>query len=242
MKHYIGTKLIQADPMSLLEAQKVLGREIKPATKEDDGYLVVYEDGYKSWSPKTVFEKAYRLAETFLDRMEIEHGEVFDKMNKAQNFVKSEDFLKLPLVQQALLSVQIKTQAEYCRLLANRCDAAEGERPGLAGFSFGTAIKFLEAGYPLRRKGWNGKDMFACKQLPQVIIGEPLKGIGSLSKQAKELLMQQELPHISFENQLLIVRSNGTADSWAPSPSDIFANDWEVVSPDEPIVSPDTNC
>ena len=123
MKHYIGTKLIQAEPMSLLEAQKVLGREIKPATKEDDGYLVVYEDGYKSWSPKTVFEKAYRLAETFLDRMEIEHGEVFDKMNKAQNFVKSEDFLKLPLVQQALLSVQIKTQADVMQLRENVQDS-----------------------------------------------------------------------------------------------------------------------
>lgn len=29
-------------------AQKVLGREIKPATIEEDGYLVEYKDGYKS--------------------------------------------------------------------------------------------------------------------------------------------------------------------------------------------------
>ena len=242
MKHYIGTKLIQAEPMSLEEAQKVLGREIKPAVDEADGYLVEYDNGYKSWSPKTVFEKAYKLAETFLDRMEIEHGELFDKMLRAQNFIKSEDYQKLPLLHQALLSVQIKTQAEYCRLLANRCDAAEGERPGLAGFSFATAIKFLEAGYPLRRKGWHGKGMFVCKQLPQAIIGEPLKGIASLSKQAKELLTQQELPHISFENQLLIVSSNGVANSWTASSSDIFANDWEVVLPDEPEKEPDTNC
>lgn len=26
----------------------------------DEGYLVVYQDGYKSWSPKAVFEGAYR--------------------------------------------------------------------------------------------------------------------------------------------------------------------------------------
>ena len=38
----------------------MLGREIKPATIEEDGYLVEYKDGYKSWSPKSVFEEAYR--------------------------------------------------------------------------------------------------------------------------------------------------------------------------------------
>ena len=28
--------------------------------REIDGYKVVYEDGYISWSPKDVFEKAYK--------------------------------------------------------------------------------------------------------------------------------------------------------------------------------------
>ncbi len=44
MKNYIGTKLVNAEPES---------REGK------EGYKVVYEDGYTSWSPKDVFEKAY---------------------------------------------------------------------------------------------------------------------------------------------------------------------------------------
>lgn len=59
MKKFIGTKVIMAEPMTLTEAQKVLGREIKPSTIEEDGYLVEYHDGYKSWSPKSVFEEAY---------------------------------------------------------------------------------------------------------------------------------------------------------------------------------------
>lgn len=59
MKKFIGTKVIMAEPMTMVEAQKVLGREIKPATVEEDGYLVEYKDGYKSWSPKSVFNKAY---------------------------------------------------------------------------------------------------------------------------------------------------------------------------------------
>lgn len=37
MKHYIGTKSIQAEPMNLKEAEKLLGREIKPAVNEEDG-------------------------------------------------------------------------------------------------------------------------------------------------------------------------------------------------------------
>jgi len=55
MKKFIGTKVIMAEPMTMTEAQIVLGREIKPATVEEDGYLVDYKDGYKSWSPKSVF-------------------------------------------------------------------------------------------------------------------------------------------------------------------------------------------
>lgn len=59
MKQYIGTKLVLAKPMTFEAAQKVLGREIKPATIEKDGYLVQYKDGYRSWSPKSVFDEAY---------------------------------------------------------------------------------------------------------------------------------------------------------------------------------------
>ena len=44
MTDYIGTKLVKA----------------KPESKDGkDGYKVIYEDGYISWSPKDVFEKAY---------------------------------------------------------------------------------------------------------------------------------------------------------------------------------------
>lgn len=51
MKKYIGTKVVKAEPMTMKEAQKVLGRKIatlKPVTIEEDGYLVEYKGGYKS--------------------------------------------------------------------------------------------------------------------------------------------------------------------------------------------------
>lgn len=82
MKKFIGTKVIMAEPMTMTEAQKVLGRELKPAIVEEDGYLVVYKDGYKSWSPKSVFEEAYKPCETFLDRMKVEFESEVDKFKK----------------------------------------------------------------------------------------------------------------------------------------------------------------
>ncbi|WP_432748670.1 Gp49 family protein [Pectinatus frisingensis] len=53
MKTYIGTKLIKAEP-----AYQEIDLKHLPA-KARDGYRVVYPDGYESWSPKDVFEKAY---------------------------------------------------------------------------------------------------------------------------------------------------------------------------------------
>jgi len=48
MKTYIGTKIIQAE---------------FSYKNGDEGYKVVYPDGYTSWSPKEAFEEAYRRAD-----------------------------------------------------------------------------------------------------------------------------------------------------------------------------------
>ena len=59
-KLYIGTKLITAYPLDECtflkdyKGEDVRNRETRP------GYLVTYPGGYESWSPKDVFEGAYR--------------------------------------------------------------------------------------------------------------------------------------------------------------------------------------
>lgn len=60
MKKYIGTKLIEAEPMTRGDYNKYRGWMI-PADENpsDEGYLVRYSDSYVSWSPKEVFDKAY---------------------------------------------------------------------------------------------------------------------------------------------------------------------------------------
>lgn len=71
MNLYIGVKLINAKPMDR-QAYNNLRGWVVPADENpaDDGYLVEYLDGgqanhpdfsgYISWSPKEVFERAYR--------------------------------------------------------------------------------------------------------------------------------------------------------------------------------------
>lgn len=70
-QRYIGVKLINAEPMTRAEYNTFRGWEL-PANENgaDEGYLVEYLDGgqantdaykgYVSWSPKSVFDKAYK--------------------------------------------------------------------------------------------------------------------------------------------------------------------------------------
>lgn len=85
MKKYIGTKTIMAMTMAKSEAEKVLNRSLADAKGGEDGYLVEYPDGYKSWSPKETFKEAYKIADTYLDRMRIEYADVKERYDKLSN-------------------------------------------------------------------------------------------------------------------------------------------------------------
>lgn len=99
----------------------------------------------------------------------------------------------------------------------------------ITSFGFGIAIEFLRQGDAIRRSGWNGKGLFVVKQVPSHITGDIIPKMQSLPQIAKDILMKRENPHIDYTNQMLIINPDGRADSWVPSSSDIFANDWEVV-------------
>ena len=94
MKKYLGTKLVTAKPMTRAGAEVILGKFIKPAKQEysGEGYLVRYEDGYQSWSPKEVFDKAYKPADNFLDRLIIERDEVQQRLSSLTSALMQEDF------------------------------------------------------------------------------------------------------------------------------------------------------
>ena len=64
MQTYIGTKIIQAEPLA-----KNYG---PPETHGQPGYKVVYPDGYTSWSPAAAFEEAYRPCDAMTFGLAIE--------------------------------------------------------------------------------------------------------------------------------------------------------------------------
>lgn len=125
MKKYIGTKQIEAEPMTMGEAYRCgllhAGRVPSESEKSKDGYYVRYENGYESWSPADVFEKAYKVADTFLDRLRIERDELHDRYVKAKNYLSS------PLAEKQLtprekgsLAAQVEFMRQYLLCVEER--------------------------------------------------------------------------------------------------------------------------
>lgn len=124
----IGTKMVKAMPMGAGEAKRC-GANITEQTVINNcavaGYLVEYEDGYRSWSPAKTFEGAYRIAESHTDRMAIELEEVGKRIRKAT------EALYLPGAVPAMsgaerhaLREQLAAMRTYFSILLNRYNHA----------------------------------------------------------------------------------------------------------------------
>lgn len=236
MEKYIGTKQVEAEPMSKGEAYEkgLLKAGVVPSEEESSimGYHVHYKDGYESWSPKDVFEEAYQVSETPLDRMIIEQGELEDRIVKLDVFTDSDGFKGLDDTTQVLLVAQLQLMKDYNDVLCARMsEMASGTAYfyDRRGFSFGVARSLLEKGLCLRRADWNGKGLFVCKQVPAHITSDIIPKMQSLPQAAKDRILGGK-GFVDYTYQCLIYNKNtGRADSWAPSISDVFADDWEIV-------------
>lgn len=238
MKQYTGTKTVKAEPMTYGEAHEkglIHDDAFVEELSERDGYHVVYSDGYESWSPVEVFEDAYKLSETPLNRLNIEIADLKQRADKLGAFIfnknDGKDFLALPLGTRAFLIAQFNTMCAYLNLAALRQSCMEGNeecRP--SGLSFEQILPMLREGFSIRRAGWNGKGLMAFKQVPAHIDGTIIPKMQSLPQSAKDQIMKHTA-FIDYTSQCLIYNSQtGRADSWVPSISDVFANDWEVVT------------
>lgn len=127
MKKYIGVKQISAKPMTMGEAYEngllQKNRTITENEKTLDGYYVEYDNGHVSWSPKDVFEKAYNVADTPLDRMYIEYNELMSKHNKLVLFLGRKDAVEIAGENQVALMEQQKIQMhDYLLTLKERIE------------------------------------------------------------------------------------------------------------------------
>lgn len=121
LKCYTGTKEVKAAMMTRTDATTYLGRNLKSENStEEEGYLVVYEDGYKSWSPKTTFDKAYRISESFVNRMNIELEELHDRIVALHSFMLKEEFRLLNKNEKDMIIDQFSNMHAYYDALATR--------------------------------------------------------------------------------------------------------------------------
>ena len=72
LEKYIGTKIITAEPQERLQAPGEDEATVDSKGHTEAGYKVVYPDGYVSWSPKEVFEGAYRRTDALPFALAIE--------------------------------------------------------------------------------------------------------------------------------------------------------------------------
>lgn len=94
MRQYIGTKRINAEPMTRAAYNLFRGWELpKDENGDDAGYLVEYIDGgaantttykgYVSWSPKDVFERAYKPVDGMTFGMALEALKAGERVARA---------------------------------------------------------------------------------------------------------------------------------------------------------------
>ena len=118
-KQYTCIKSVKADPCDLSTAQTVLGRKFyKDDCDNMMGYLVEYEDGYISWSPKDVFERGYALTETHVDRMKFELAELNERIAKATHALYTPDLMDS--FEREQLSKQLEHMRDYAETLHGR--------------------------------------------------------------------------------------------------------------------------
>lgn len=132
MKKYIGTKEVSATPAWQIDGTIYPKDGVVPRSmNRKDGYKVVYEDGYESWSPKDVFEKAYKPSETVLDRLKIERYELRERIEKLEALLGNEinEGVKKAggILQAALLIIQRSLMVNYLDVLETRIALLEND-------------------------------------------------------------------------------------------------------------------
>ena len=131
MEQYTGTKNILARPMNRADYNDYRGWDL-PADEEgsDEGYLVEYTDGgasnhpdhegYISWSPAVVFDKAYNPSGTHVERMAIELRDLTDRILKLKDFKTGDVYTSLSHNEKRRIRVQHAAMLEYHLALSER--------------------------------------------------------------------------------------------------------------------------
>jgi hypothetical protein len=136
MDTYIGTKTVTATPMSRGDYIAYRGWEL-PADEDatDAGYFIEYEPdgklnhedhaGYITWTPAGPFEKSYRIANNWHQRLLIEAEQLAERLAKLNAFIEKNDGTgELAWLDRDLLNRQMQHMTGYADVLRQRLERA----------------------------------------------------------------------------------------------------------------------
>lgn len=207
MEKYLGVKIVHAEPMSSVEAT---AQRLHTRSMLEDGYKVVYEDGYSSWSPKEVFEKAYRPIGD-------QQGDILINVNLNNGEWKRQIINRPYESPVAIVMDDTKTE----------------------NLTFGEAIESLKYGKSIARAGWNGKSMslYLNKgsfdgELLGFKPGDKIfpKHMSTIDGVCLGLFEYGNKGTVTrLPNIRMVTASGSIVEGWLASQTDILAEDWMIV-------------
>lgn len=133
---YIGIKMVEAVPMT---AEEAVNHGYRIGDNNGDGYEVTYEEGYKSWCPKEVFEKhnheiknaelaataELMVSSDYKQRFIAEYIQLKNRYNGLKKMVKKWDAGELdfePTCPRPMYDVQLDVMQRYLNVLEDRAE------------------------------------------------------------------------------------------------------------------------
>ena len=229
MKQYIGSKIVQAEPAwritdpagrRYIEEKRANGCCENGSTIED-GYKVIYRDGYESWSPKEVFEEAYRQTDGMSFGLALEACKMGKRIARkgwngkgqyvelGRSFTYFTDGKQMhdtyheDIGSQAL--VFVGTRGRQVGWLASQSDMlADDWRiiERIEAMGWDDALEAVKAGAAVHRKGWDDASWVG-------ILDEPAELKGKTCK--------------------VCLDTGDIVPDWEPEGEDLEARDWHIV-------------
>lgn len=95
-------------------------------------------------------------------------------------------------------------------------------------YDYGIALQHLKVGACVGRKGMVDKGQFIYKQIPQIVPFDVIPNMTSVPESVKKILFTRNQT-LSFEDNLMIVDSEGRATYYAARGEDMLAKDWILM-------------
>ena len=133
---YIGIKTVEAVPMTAIDA---IRKGYHTGNNNGDGYEVTYEEGYKSWCPKEVFEKhnheiknaelaataEYMVSSDYKRRFIAEYIQLKNRYEGLKTMIRKWDNDELnftPTCPREIYDVQLAAMQRYLGVLEERAE------------------------------------------------------------------------------------------------------------------------